>query len=393
MWMKEVLKLSAERKDPNVENIVIAANKCDNKVQRVITEREGREFCQRRGYTYFETSAKTGENVVAMFDQLISAAKADPKTMYFPPSLNTSAAGSNARPTTADVGASASSSASSSTASSTASSSSSTTSSSSSASSSYSYSNSTASFSSSSSSASSSNASPGSSSSGGSSYTNIDDVPAEALSVKELKAELLRHRVPASEWGFEKHEMIERLNAARQEQVRRKQEINEQLRAQAEAQQAAEALVQQQDKTKEEIENWARGKDIRQMLNDIHGVTSKDALFLSHKCPFDLVSKSYKRALLKIHPDKVDPTNIEGTFRATEMFKAVNSCFELAREEADRDKDRDRDSRVDLEEFMQESRADRFKKKSTNSSSSSSSSFGSFADSKKGAASTKTKHK
>lgn len=40
------------------------------------------------------------------------------------------------------------------------------------------------------------------------------------------------------------------------------------------------------------------------------------------------VAKVYKKAVLKIHPDKVSVADEEGHARATEMFKAVNSAFE-----------------------------------------------------------------
>jgi hypothetical protein len=37
------------------------------KKKRVVTEEQGRKFATDNGFTYFETSAKTGENVNEMF--------------------------------------------------------------------------------------------------------------------------------------------------------------------------------------------------------------------------------------------------------------------------------------------------------------------------------------
>ena len=39
---------------------------------------------------------------------------------------------------------------------------------------------------------------------------------------------------------------------------------------------------------------------------------------------YDAVSKSYRRVLLKIHPDKFDASNFAAHYRATERFKIVS---------------------------------------------------------------------
>merc|ERR1711988_1860462 len=49
--------------------IAVCANKTDLH-KRIVSEKEGREWAQRQGYMYYETSASSGENVETMFKEL-----------------------------------------------------------------------------------------------------------------------------------------------------------------------------------------------------------------------------------------------------------------------------------------------------------------------------------
>nr|CAG4712086.1 unnamed protein product [Naegleria fowleri] len=49
--------------------IAVCGNKTDEK-NRVVTEKEGREWAEKNGLSYFETSAQSGANVQLMFDTL-----------------------------------------------------------------------------------------------------------------------------------------------------------------------------------------------------------------------------------------------------------------------------------------------------------------------------------
>lgn len=63
-WLKESKQYGAS--DPT---IIVCANFCDSK-SRVVTEKEGRQWAQARGFPYFETSASSGQNVKEAFDSL-----------------------------------------------------------------------------------------------------------------------------------------------------------------------------------------------------------------------------------------------------------------------------------------------------------------------------------
>lgn len=53
--------------------IVVAANKSDAKDSEDVTEEEITEWCDKHGCKFFYTSAKTGENVIKLFDYVARA--------------------------------------------------------------------------------------------------------------------------------------------------------------------------------------------------------------------------------------------------------------------------------------------------------------------------------
>merc|ERR1711988_564690 len=64
-WVKELNKYAGKRK---IE-VAVCANKADLS-KRVVSEREARDWAQRHGYMFYETSASSGENVETMFNDL-----------------------------------------------------------------------------------------------------------------------------------------------------------------------------------------------------------------------------------------------------------------------------------------------------------------------------------
>lgn len=66
MWLREATKFGC--KDCLT---IVCANKVDLP-KRVVSEAEGRKWASTKGFGYFETSASSGMNVNAMFDQLFN---------------------------------------------------------------------------------------------------------------------------------------------------------------------------------------------------------------------------------------------------------------------------------------------------------------------------------
>lgn len=67
LWLREAQKYGA--KDLVY---VVCANKVDVGKQRVVTEAEGRKWASGKGFAYFETSASSGQGIIAMFEQLFT---------------------------------------------------------------------------------------------------------------------------------------------------------------------------------------------------------------------------------------------------------------------------------------------------------------------------------
>lgn len=60
---------------------VLVANKNDLKDQIVVSSEMGREFAQKEGLIFFETSAKTGENIQKMFSEIAEILPKETKKM------------------------------------------------------------------------------------------------------------------------------------------------------------------------------------------------------------------------------------------------------------------------------------------------------------------------
>jgi DnaJ family protein C protein 27 len=64
-WLSEAQRYGA--KDLVV---MVCANKIDLAAKRAVSEADGRKWAAAKGYAYWETSASTGQNVNAMFEQM-----------------------------------------------------------------------------------------------------------------------------------------------------------------------------------------------------------------------------------------------------------------------------------------------------------------------------------
>ena len=50
--------------------LILAGNKCDMEDRRQVSTEEGQEYAQRMNLLFFETSAKTGQNIKVLFNEL-----------------------------------------------------------------------------------------------------------------------------------------------------------------------------------------------------------------------------------------------------------------------------------------------------------------------------------
>jgi hypothetical protein len=160
-------------------------------------------------------------------------------------------------------------------------------------------------------------------------------------SVKELKRELVTYGVSAIDLArlVEKDEYV--LRCVR---VHLEAETKAAQKQRAEAH-AAEVRKQQQAKEQEketlkdaiihEVDRWAKGRNIKSMLNELNGATSlEQAGFLKRSDGLKEVSKAYKKALLRVHPDKHMDSDAKH-LRATEVFKYVSQAFNEYRTKAE----------------------------------------------------------
>lgn len=253
--------------DPSSLHAVVVGCKADMEAARAVPERDVKQWCRSRGATYFECSAKTGAGVVRAVDYLIQHAQAEVRTMGAPPPAAAAQPPPQQQQSQQQQRPPS--------------------------------------------------ASPPPSSSpppgGGSGPVNINE-----LSVSELRRECAKRGLSTDDC-LEKSDLLARLRsslaasrASAASQVAESRSRDERLR----------------DAVLADVARWARGKDVRAMLNDIHGWTEGSAAYLEKHASLAPVQLAYKKALLKIHPDKADPKDPQAHLRATEMFKTVNAAFE-----------------------------------------------------------------
>ena len=65
-WMKSVKDIADLSKKP----VIIVGNKCDLEDMRMVTYEEGKQYATKLGYHFYETSAKTGENLKEAFNDI-----------------------------------------------------------------------------------------------------------------------------------------------------------------------------------------------------------------------------------------------------------------------------------------------------------------------------------
>ena len=65
-WMKSLKDIA----DLSSKAVIIVGNKCDLQELRTVKYEEGKQYAEKLGYHFYETSAKTGENLKEAFDDI-----------------------------------------------------------------------------------------------------------------------------------------------------------------------------------------------------------------------------------------------------------------------------------------------------------------------------------
>ena len=137
-------------------------------------------------------------------------------------------------------------------------------------------------------------------------------VPLSGWSVAALRAEMSRLSLPTAHI-LEKGEMVAAIAASQAQQ----QEVA--LRAQKE-----DAVVR-------ELQRWAQGRTLLQLLNSLNqaeaGAAGAGEAVLTPDSSAAEVSRCYKRTLLRVHPDKSPQADWEAKLRATELFKLLHDKY------------------------------------------------------------------
>eukprot|EP00462_Mataza_sp_D1_P020759 CAMPEP_0175139394 /NCGR_PEP_ID=MMETSP0087-20121206/10876_1 /TAXON_ID=136419 /ORGANISM="Unknown Unknown, Strain D1" /LENGTH=419 /DNA_ID=CAMNT_0016422395 /DNA_START=125 /DNA_END=1384 /DNA_ORIENTATION=+ len=264
-WIDEAEKFGQNKKPTNV---VVVGTRVDDTMERVVTAREAKQWASERKFTYFDTSAYTGQGVVEAVESLLDKSSAT----YRQPNIKMPKA--------------------------------------------------TTSFSS---------AQRNRSSRPPSAAPVSSTQDPDKMSMKEIKAELAAKRVSVADC-LEKADFVKKLKEVRagvdhaflEREAEKKRKAQEKVQREK-MEREAENL---KDRTNKEVDSWSQGKDVRRMLNEILGYKERDEHYLNRMSGMEKVAKAYKKAVLKIHPDKVSVNDKEAHARATEMFKAVNNAFE-----------------------------------------------------------------
>lgn len=74
----------------------------------------------------------------------------------------------------------------------------------------------------------------------------------------------------------------------------------------------------------QEVHQWGKHKTLWMMLNEL---SPSDSCRLRPDTTFELVTKQYRKVLLKIHPDKNAHKGWRESVRATEQFKLISAAF------------------------------------------------------------------
>ena len=76
------------------------------------------------------------------------------------------------------------------------------------------------------------------------------------------------------------------------------------------------------------IFKWSHHKSLRQLLNYILEAKPFDEEYIDRSANYKAITKAYRKAIMRIHPDKHVNSDFETRYKAAEMFKIVVQLYE-----------------------------------------------------------------
>jgi hypothetical protein len=132
-------------------------------------------------------------------------------------------------------------------------------------------------------------------------------LPLSGWSIAALRAEMSRLSLPTAHI-LEKGEMVAAITASLQQQ------------------QEAALRAQKEETVVRELQRWAQGRTLVQLLNSLNQAEAGAAVLTASSSAAE-VCRCYKRTLLRVHPDKSPQANWEVKLRATELFKLLHDKY------------------------------------------------------------------
>jgi len=138
----------------------------------------------------------------------------------------------------------------------------------------------------------------------------------EKLSVADLKGLMKKYNV-STDNCFEKADLVAKIS-----------EAHARYTAKKEAERKEQEFENARSKAISDVAAWAKARTLPTLLNELNGAKDpSNELFVAPKpTSFSPVSRAYKKAIIKVHPDKHmhDPL---AHVLATEKFKALNEAW------------------------------------------------------------------
>eukprot|EP00466_Bigelowiella_natans_P010078 jgi/Bigna1/80110/fgenesh1_pg.67_\ len=166
------------------------------------------------------------------------------------------------------------------------------------------------------------------------SFSELSSGRYAGMSIREIRVQLARLGVTnIPPHCTEKSDIVKLLvEEEKKAEERKKAELEririerEKLEAKARSEREARRREKKRVLIAKQVERWARRKSLSEILNHVNGYARGDKLFVHRRSTYATVNKAFRKACLKIHPDK-NMGDFDKHVKATEQFKVVNQLF------------------------------------------------------------------